>query len=74
MTTLKAAFFLKNIPGWERSLRILLGLTGALVSLLFLSAPGSLFWAGSALGFALTGVVGFCPACALVGRRLRKQD
>jgi hypothetical protein len=29
--------------------------------------------AGSALGFAVTGLIGFCPACALVGRRLEKH-
>lgn len=29
--------------------------------------------AGSALGFVLAGLVGFCPMCAMVGRRLDKK-
>ena len=74
MTALKAAFFVKNLPGWERLLRVLVSVAGALVALALLPAPASWLMAGSAAGFGLTGLIGFCPACALAGRRLRKQE
>jgi hypothetical protein len=69
-------FYLKrNLPGWERALRIMLGLSGACAAFLFLPA-GAMMWlaVASGVGFALTGVVGFCPACALVGRRLKEKQ
>jgi hypothetical protein len=73
MSRLKAAFFLKNVPSWERVLRVAVALAVTLVSLNLLDA----FWgwsaATAALVFGLTGLVGFCPACALVGRRLPKR-
>ena len=74
MTILKAAFFVKNVPGWERALRIAVALAAALLSLAELPAPVSWLVAGSAAAFGMTGLIGFCPACALVGRRLSKQD
>jgi len=73
MTTWKAAFFVKNVPTWERLVRVVLAVTAALVSLSALAAPGAWLVAGSALAFGMTGLFGFCPACALVGRRLPKQ-
>jgi len=70
MTTLKAAFFVKNVPTWERVVRVVVAVTAALVSLNAFAAPWGWLVAGSALGFGMTGLFGFCPACALVGRRL----
>ena len=69
MSALKAAFFLKNISGWQRVLRLLLGAVGVAVGVGF-GGPAGLVGAASALFLALTGVIGFCPMCALVGRRL----
>ena len=65
-------WYVKNVPGWERVLRVLLGAAvaaGALVQL-----PGVMGWvvAGGAAGLALSGLVGFCPACAMVGRKLER--
>ena len=73
MNTLKAAFFVKNLPAWERALRIAVALAGALLALATLAAPWSWLAASAAASFGITGVVGFCPACALAGRRLHKQ-
>ena len=66
-------FFQKNLPLWERLLRTCLGLLVA--GLGFLAAPGSIMaWAAYASGAVLvvTGFVGFCPMCALAGRRLKR--
>lgn len=60
----------RNIPAWERMVRLCLGVIAALGAFYFLS-PG----APRVLGFAAAGmlgataVVGFCPACAMLGRR-----
>ena len=67
--------YAKNVPNWERALRAVMGLMS-----LGYAAYG---WgtSGIAVGigvtgaiFALTGLVGFCPMCAMVGRKPdRKQ-
>ena len=66
-------FYVKNVPGWERAVRVVAGL--AMIGF-GLAGPGI---AGSTVGYAiaasgvvalLTGFVGFCPMCAMVGRRL----
>ena len=69
MTTLKAALFVRNVPGWERVLRIAVALTVALVSFILLAPPWRWPVAVSALGLGITGLLGFCPACALLRRR-----
>jgi uncharacterized protein YaaW (UPF0174 family) len=73
MTTWKAAFFVKNVPTHERVLRVAVALTTAVVALRLLGGPTGWAVASAALGFGMTGLFGFCPACALVGRRLPKQ-
>ncbi|MBI3368030.1 MAG: DUF2892 domain-containing protein [Burkholderiales bacterium] len=64
-------FYVKNVPGWERAARVLAGVA--------MLAYGLLALKGQTMGYALagagamallTGFVGFCPMCALVGRRL----
>lgn len=60
----------RNLPAWERAVRLGGGLVLAFASVLWLSG-GWLAWTGlaSALMMGLTGIVGFCPACALAGRQ-----
>lgn len=70
MSFVKTAFYVKNVPGWERVLRVVVSVTATILSFAFLRSPLSYIAAASAIGFALTGLMGFCPACALVGRRL----
>lgn len=65
-----SAFYVKNVPSWERLLRIVIAaavVAHALVALGGLARP---VVAASAIGFALTGLIGFCPACAMFGRKL----
>jgi hypothetical protein len=60
----------RNLPHWERALRI--G-SGVLVTYAALSGytQGVVTWLayGTAATLILTAFVGFCPACAMVGRR-----
>lgn len=59
-----------NLPGWERVLRVAMGIIVAVMAYQF--APGVIgSWIGVGTGvmLAVTGFVGFCPMCAMVGRR-----
>jgi len=64
--------YVKNVPVWERVIRLFIA-AGAIVYGL-LAATGSLQWivVAGAVCLALSGLLGFCPACAMVGRRLKK--
>lgn len=66
-------FYAKNLPVWERTARVLAG------SIMMACGFVLQGLAGTPLGYAvmaagagalLTGFVGFCPACAMVGRKL----
>ncbi|MEO5805701.1 DUF2892 domain-containing protein [Devosia sp.] len=65
-------FYRKNIYAWEQWGRVVIGLA-MLVWGVLPSGGGLLGYGIAAVGvfLGLTGVVGFCPACALVGRKLR---
>lgn len=66
--------YVKNVPVWERVVRVAAGGGVAALALGMLGGGWAGWLAGaSALGLAATGLVGFCPACALVGRRLDGQ-
>ncbi|MFJ3055212.1 DUF2892 domain-containing protein [Herbaspirillum sp. NPDC087042] len=67
-------FYMKNVPTGERILRVLIGVVALAVA--------ALNWGGSVLAIgagvvgvmlAMSGLVGFCPMCALVGRKLDKE-
>ncbi len=65
-------FFQKNLPVWERLVRLCLGLLVAVLG--YFAAPAPVMaWLGYASGavLAVTGFIGFCPMCALAGRRLK---
>ena len=68
--------FTRNVPGWERTARALLGIgllaALALVPLAGWPLAGWPLWATLAAGVTLvvTALAGFCPACAMIGRRL----
>lgn len=62
----------RNLPMWERRLRTAGAI--ALVAAAWLTGipvGGLLFWlmVASAATLVITGVVGFCPACALFSRK-----
>ena len=62
--------YVKNVPAWERAVRVVAGLAMIGCGLLGLKglAIGYLIAAVGAFTL-LTGFVGFCPMCAMAGRR-----
>lgn len=65
----------RNVPRWERVLRALAGI--ALVAAGLVPLGGSLLGAGLAVSgivLLVTGFAGYCPACALTGRRIDPHD
>lgn len=63
--------YVKNVPVWERLVRLAAGVALLACALLYFG-PTVAGWAAGAAGAmaALSGLFGFCPACAMVGRRL----
>jgi hypothetical protein len=65
-------FYRKNIYRWEQWSRVVLGLAAAALGLWYAEGVAGYVIAAAALGMAVTGLVGWCPACALIGRRLKE--
>lgn len=66
-------FYVKNVPNWERVLRIVMGLMALAFAGMNWGVSGLAVGMG-AMGamLAMTGLFGFCPMCAMVGRKLDK--
>jgi len=65
----------KNLPIWERGLRVMAAAAMIGYGLIALQGTGiGYLLAGAGVLTALTGFLGFCPACAMVGRRLSKSE
>lgn len=61
----------KNLPGWERAVRTIAGI--ATIGYGLLGLPGAVagyLIAGIGAVALLSGFFGFCPMCAMVGRKL----
>lgn len=64
-------FYIKNVPAWERALRLLMGIGLLAAAIAYFGSTTAGWTAGAAGAMAMmTGFVGFCPACALVGRKI----
>jgi Protein of unknown function (DUF2892) len=64
-------FYRRNLPGWERAMRVIAGGAAIAYGLIALSAvPAGYIVAGVGAVAILTGFFGFCPMCAMVDRRL----
>jgi hypothetical protein len=64
-------FYRKNLPGWERAMRVVGG--AAMIACGLFGLPGmpiGYLIAGAGVVTIMTGFFGFCPMCAMVGRRL----
>lgn len=64
--------YMKNVPNGERVLRVVAGLVAAAIGLLGVGGTAGVLLAVSAAGIVASGLFGFYPMCALVGRRLDK--
>ena len=69
-------FYPKNVPNWERFIRVGIGI--ALIVVALLQQPfgliGAIVLIVSGVAMIATGFVGWCPACALVGRKIKQQQ
>lgn len=66
-------FYVKNVPNWERALRLIMGMMALAFSVLNWHTSGLAVTAGVVGAMmAMTGLIGFCPMCAMVGRKLDK--
>lgn len=66
-------FYRKNIYRWEQWSRVVLGIGMAAWGVL---VAGDLLGYGVAVagaGLAVTGIIGWCPACAMIGRRVKDR-
>jgi len=70
-------FYRKNLPGWERVMRSVGGVVMIAYGLFGMpglpGTPGAMagyLIAGTGVVAILTGFFGFCPMCAMVGRKL----
>ena len=66
-------FYVKNVPNWERALRIVIGLIAIGAGLKIVGGTAGLLLAAVAAGIVVSGLFGFCPMCAMVGRRLDQR-
>lgn len=60
-------FYRKNIGGLQQVLRVALGIAVAIAAFVYLSGLAAWLVALGGAGFALTGLVGYCPMCAMAG-------
>lgn len=65
-------FYVKNVPSWERVARVVIGLAVVYAGFVLLGGVWGTVVALSAAGIVASGLIGFCPMCAMVGRRLDK--
>lgn len=66
--------YTKNVPATERVIRALAGFALIAFGLMAMrGAPLGYILAASGVVAALTGFVGFCPMCALAGRRIQQN-
>lgn len=68
-------FYLKrNLPATERVLRLAAGLLLAMATLRWMPGDGAAWGAATVAALlAGTAAVGYCPACAVLGRRPKER-
>jgi hypothetical protein len=63
----------KNIYQWEQWSRVLLGAALVIWGLGFAPQPWGYLAVVAGAAAAITGVFGWCPACAMIGRRIKDR-
>jgi Protein of unknown function (DUF2892) len=65
----------KNLYTWEQGVRVSIGVALGAFCVLANLTPLQKAAVGSSAAIAITtGFIGFCPACALVGKRLKDEE
>ncbi|MGQ3117814.1 MAG: YgaP family membrane protein [Hydrogenophaga sp.] len=66
--------YVKNVPNWERVVRVVMGAMAIAFAVVNWGVSNVAVGAG-VMGavLALSGLVGFCPMCAMLGRQLDKR-
>lgn len=65
-------FYVKNVPTWERVLRLVMGLMALGFTAMSWGSPLAIGAGFMGAMLSMTGLLGFCPMCAMVGRKLDK--
>jgi uncharacterized membrane protein len=61
----------RNLPRWERAVRVLLGVAALAAAFIWLGSPERWCVAAVAVIMIVTGLRGHCPLCAIAGRGRR---
>lgn len=67
-------FYVKNVPTWERIMRLIAGM--GFLAFAYTNWGSSSVGVGAGIAgamLAMTGLMGYCPMCAMAGRRPVKQ-
>jgi glucose-6-phosphate-specific signal transduction histidine kinase len=67
-------FYAKNVPSWERVVRIAMGLIALAYAVMSWGSPLAMGAGVMGAMLSMTGLVGFCPMCAMVGRKLDQRQ
>jgi len=62
-------FYRKNVFAWEQIARLVAGVAMVAIGLVSLSGWAGYGFAAVGLYAGLTGIFGYCPACAMIGRK-----
>ena len=67
----RAMFYVKNLPHWQRAMRLIMGALALIYAASNWGRSGLAVGAGLAGAMvAMTGLIGFCPMCAMLGHKL----
>ena len=70
----KNMLYRKNIPGWERAVRVIAGLMMIAVGLFWMRGSAMVYvLAAMGVMAAMTGFIGYCPMCSIAGRTLEQK-
>lgn len=67
--------YVKNVPTAERVIRVMMGVALLGGALVWLGAT-TVGWVAGAMGMmaAVSGLIGWCPMCAMAGRKLESKQ
>jgi Protein of unknown function (DUF2892) len=67
-------WYVKNLPNWERIVRFVAAAFMAACAWRYFNTPVGWIFAAAGVITVLTSLVGFCPMCALAGRKAIAAD